>query len=127
MMFAFIRRDMPLLQAFATTLKGVNFDCRHWQRYDECAVYDKRQAAVRARCSPRNSAPTSALLASVREAFMQKTQREINDAIIEEVLITGTAEYCCRLILKIIKGSSGGVCSGQSSAGFGSTAMMKTP
>ena len=28
---------------------------------------------------------------AVREMFMQKTQREINDAIIEEVLITGSA------------------------------------
>lgn len=28
---------------------------------------------------------------SIREAFMQKTQREINNAIIDEVLITGTA------------------------------------
>lgn len=28
---------------------------------------------------------------AVREMFMQKTQREINDAIIEEVLITGAA------------------------------------
>ena len=28
---------------------------------------------------------------AIREMFMQKTQREINDAIIEEVLCTGTA------------------------------------
>ena len=40
---------------------------------------------------------------AVREAFMQKTQREINDAIIDEVLITGTANIA-PTDLKIIKG-----------------------
>lgn len=40
---------------------------------------------------------------SIREAFMQKTQREINDAIIDEVLITGTANIA-PADLKIIKG-----------------------
>ena len=40
---------------------------------------------------------------AVREAFMQKTQREINDAIIDEVLITGTANIA-PADLKIIKG-----------------------
>ena len=40
---------------------------------------------------------------SIREAFMQKTQREINDAIIDEVLITGTA-HIAPADLKIIKG-----------------------
>ena len=40
---------------------------------------------------------------SIREAFMQKTQREINDAIIDEVLITGTANIA-PVDLKIIKG-----------------------
>ena len=39
---------------------------------------------------------------AVREAFMQKTQREINDAIIDEVLITGTANIA-PADLKIIK------------------------
>lgn len=39
---------------------------------------------------------------AVREAFMQKTQREINDYIIEEVLRTGTAEISAA-DLKIIK------------------------
>ena len=39
---------------------------------------------------------------AVREAFMQKTQREINDYIIEEVLRTGTAEITTT-DLKIIK------------------------
>lgn len=39
---------------------------------------------------------------AVREAFMQKTQREINDYIIEEVLRTGTAEIPTA-DLKIIK------------------------
>ena len=39
---------------------------------------------------------------SIREAFMQKTQREINDYIIEEVLRTGTADICAA-DLKIIK------------------------
>lgn len=40
---------------------------------------------------------------AVREAFMQKAQREINDAIIDEVLITGTAAIA-PADLKIIKG-----------------------
>lgn len=40
---------------------------------------------------------------AVREAFMQRTQREINDAIIDEVLITGTANIA-PADLKIIKG-----------------------
>ena len=40
---------------------------------------------------------------AVREAFMQKAQREINDAIIDEVLITGTANIA-PADLKIIKG-----------------------
>ena len=40
---------------------------------------------------------------SIREAFMQRTQREINDAIIDEVLITGTANIVTA-DLKIIKG-----------------------
>lgn len=39
---------------------------------------------------------------AAREAFMQKTQREINDYIIEEVLRTGTAEISAA-DLKIIK------------------------
>lgn len=39
---------------------------------------------------------------AVREAFMQKTHREINDYIIEEVLRTGTADICAA-DLKIIK------------------------
>lgn len=39
---------------------------------------------------------------AVRETFMQKTQREINDAIIDEVLITGTANIA-PAYLKIIK------------------------
>lgn len=39
---------------------------------------------------------------TVREAFMQKTQREINDAIIEEVLCTGTANIA-PADLKIIR------------------------
>lgn len=39
---------------------------------------------------------------AVREAFMQKTQREINDYIIEEVLRTGTADISAA-DLKIIK------------------------
>ena len=39
---------------------------------------------------------------SIREAFMQKTQREINDAIIDEVLIAGTANIA-PADLKIIK------------------------
>lgn len=40
---------------------------------------------------------------SIRDAFMQKTQREINDAIIDEVLIIGTANIA-PANLKIIKG-----------------------
>ena len=40
---------------------------------------------------------------AAREAFMQRTQREINDAIIDEVLITGTANIA-PADLKIIKG-----------------------
>lgn len=40
---------------------------------------------------------------SVREQFMRKTNREINDAIIDEVLITGTANIASA-DLKIIKG-----------------------
>ena len=39
---------------------------------------------------------------AVREAFMQKTHREINDYIIEEVLRTGTADISAA-DLKIIK------------------------
>lgn len=39
---------------------------------------------------------------AVREAFMQKTQREINDAIIDEVLCTGTANIA-PIDLKIIR------------------------
>lgn len=39
---------------------------------------------------------------AVREVFMQKTRREINDAIIEEVLITGTANIA-PADLKIIR------------------------
>ena len=40
---------------------------------------------------------------SVREQFMRKTNREINDAIIDEVLITGTANIA-PADMKIIKG-----------------------
>ena len=40
---------------------------------------------------------------SIRKAFMQRTQREINDAITDEVLITGTANIA-PADLKIFKG-----------------------
>ena len=60
---------------------------------DDVRIYPQGYAAI---------AGFATTLKGVREAFMQKTQREINDAIIDEVLITGTANIA-PADLKIIK------------------------
>ena len=85
---------------FATTLKGVNLiaDIGNGTMNTLYMINGKPQQGKMF----TEKFGTYQCTLAVREAFMQKTQREINDAIINEVLITGTANIA-PANLKIIK------------------------
>ena len=77
------------IASFATTLKGVNLiaDIGNGTMNVLYMINGKPQQGKMF----TEKFGTYQCTLSIREAFMQKTQREINDAIIDEVLITGTA------------------------------------
>ena len=89
------------IASFATTLKGVNLiaDIGNGTMNVLYMINGKPQQGKMF----TEKFGTYQCTLSIREAFMQKTQREINDAIIDEVLITGTANIA-PADLKIIKG-----------------------
>ena len=89
------------IASFATTLKGVNLiaDIGNGTMNTLYMINGKPQQGKMF----TEKFGTYQCTLAVREAFMQKTQREINDAIIDEVLITGTANIA-PADLKIIKG-----------------------
>ena len=89
------------IASFATTLKGVNLiaDIGNGTMNVLYMINGKPQQGKMF----TEKFGTYQCTLAVREAFMQKTQREINDAIIDEVLITGTANIA-PADLKIIKG-----------------------
>ena len=89
------------IASFATTLKGVNLiaDIGNGTMNTLYMINGKPQQGKMF----TEKFGTYQCTLAVREAFMQKTQREINDAIIDEVLITGTA-LIAPADLKIIKG-----------------------
>ena len=88
------------IASFATTLKGVNLiaDIGNGTMNTLYMINGKPQQGKMF----TEKFGTYQCTLAVREAFMQKTQREINDAIIDEVLITGTANIA-PADLKIIK------------------------
>ena len=88
------------IASFATTLKGVNLiaDIGNGTMNTLYMINGKPQQGKMF----TEKFGTYQCTLAVREAFMQKTQREINDAIIDEVLITGTANIV-PADLKIIK------------------------
>ena len=88
------------IASFATTLKGVNLiaDIGNGTMNTLYMIIGKPQQGKMF----TEKFGTYQCTLAVREAFMQKTQREINDAIIDEVLITGTANIA-PADLKIIK------------------------
>ena len=88
------------IASFATTLKGVNLiaDIGNGTMNVLYMINGKPQSGKMF----TEKFGTYQCTLAVREAFMQKTQREINDYIIEEVLRTGTAEISAA-DLKIIK------------------------
>ncbi len=77
------------IASFATTLKGVNLiaDIGNGTMNVLYMINGRPQAGK----MYTEKFGTYQCTLAVREMFMQKTQREINDAIIEEVLITGAA------------------------------------
>ena len=77
------------IASFATTLKGVNLiaDIGNGTMNVLYMINGKPQQGKMF----TEKFGTYQCTLSIRESFMQKTQREINDAIIEEVLITGAA------------------------------------
>ena len=89
------------IASFATTLKGVNLiaDIGNGTMNTLYMINGKPQQDKMF----TEKFGTYQCTLAVREAFMQKAQREINDAIIDEVLITGTANIA-PADLKIIKG-----------------------
>lgn len=89
------------IAGFATTLKGVNLiaDIGNGTMNTLYMINGKPQQGKMF----TEKFGTYQCTLAVREAFMQRTQREINDAIIDEVLITGTANIA-PADLKIIKG-----------------------
>ena len=89
------------IASFATTLKGVNLiaDIGNGTMNVLYVITGKPQQGKMF----TEKFGTYQCTLSIREAFMQRTQREINDAIIDEVLITGTANIV-PADLKIIKG-----------------------
>ena len=89
------------IASFATTLKGVNLiaDIGNGTMNTLYMINGKPQQGKMF----TEKFGTYQCTLAVREAFMQKTQREINDTIIDEVLITGTANIA-PADLKIIKG-----------------------
>lgn len=89
------------IASFATTLKGVNLiaDIGNGTMNVLYMINGKPQQGKM--FTEKFGAYQCTL--SVREQFMRKTDREINDAIIDEVLITGTANIV-PADLKIIKG-----------------------
>lgn len=89
------------IASFATTLKGVNLiaDIGNGTMNVLYMINGKPQQEKMF----TEKFGTYQCTLSIREAFMQKTHREINDAIIDEVLITGTANIA-PADLKIIKG-----------------------
>lgn len=89
------------IASFATTLKGINLiaDIGNGTMNVLYMINGKPQQGKMF----TEKFGTYQCTLSIREAFMQKTQREINDAIIDEVLITGTANIA-PAALKIIKG-----------------------
>lgn len=88
------------IAGFATTLKGVNLiaDIGNGTMNTLYMINGKPQQGKMF----TEKFGTYQCTLAVREAFMQRTQREINDAIIDEVLITGTANIA-PADLKIIK------------------------
>ena len=88
------------IAGFATTLKGVNLiaDIGNGTMNTLYMINGKPQQGKMF----TEKFGTYQCTLAVREAFMQKTQREINDAIIDEVLITGTANIA-PADLKIIR------------------------
>lgn len=88
------------IASFATTLKGVNLiaDIGNGTMNVLYMINGKPQSGKMF----TEKFGTYQCTLAVREAFMQKTHREINDYIIEEVLRTGTAEISAA-DLKIIK------------------------
>lgn len=88
------------IASFATTLKGVNLiaDIGNGTMNTLYMINGKPQQGKMF----TEKLGTYQCTLAVRETFMQKTQREINDAIIDEVLITGTANIA-PADLKIIK------------------------
>ena len=89
-----------VIASFATTLKGVNLiaDIGNGTMNTLYMINGKPQQGKMF----TEKFGTYQCTLAVREAFMQKTQREINDDIIDEVLITGTANIA-PADLKIIK------------------------
>ena len=89
------------IASFATTLKGVNLiaDIGNGTMNTLYMINGKPQQGKMF----TEKFGTYQCTLAIREAFMQKTQREINDAIIDEVMITGTANIA-PADLKIIKG-----------------------
>ena len=88
------------IASFATTLKGVNLiaDIGNGTMNTLYMINGKPQQGKMF----TEKFGTYQCTLSVREQFMRKTNREINDAIIDEVLITGTANIA-PADLKIIK------------------------
>ena len=88
------------IASFATTLKGVNLiaDIGNGTMNTLYMINGKPQQGKMF----TEKFGTYQCTLAVWETFMQKTQREINDAIIDEVLITGTANIA-PAYLKIIK------------------------
>ena len=89
------------IASFATTLKGVNLiaDIGNGTMNVLYMINGKPQQGKMF----TEKFGTYQCTLSIREQFMRKTSREINDAIIDEVLITGTANIA-PADLKIIKG-----------------------
>ena len=89
------------IASFATTLKGVNLiaDIGNGTMNTLYMINGKPQQDKMF----TEKFGTYQCTLSIREQFMRKTSREINDAIIDEVLITGTANIA-PADLKIIKG-----------------------
>ena len=89
------------IASFATTLKGVNLiaDIGNGTMNVLYVINGKPQQGKMF----TEKFGTYQCTLSIREAFMQRTQREINDSIIDEVIITGTANIV-PADLKIIKG-----------------------
>ena len=93
------------IASFATTLKGVNLiaDIGNGTMNTLYMINGKPQQGKMF----TEKFGTYQCTLAVREAFMQKTQREINDAIIDEVLITALKPFTSKSVAPLPTSSSG--------------------